>query len=251
MARRGSRAGADAPKGPSGHAPLNVPFRGLRSRLETRVRATPAPPTPPPQAPPPPPAAPLDDDTLFRRAMTGVDALAPSARARVAQPTPAASPRTPLSEDAEALAALSDIVNGEGAFDISDTREYVEGHVVGLDPRLVRRLRRGDFAWQAHLDLHGMTTAAARDAVERFITTAVRDGQRCVLVVHGRGHNSKDQVPVLKESMKSWLARGRIGRHVLAFTSARPTDGGTGALYVLLRRDRKRRPITVTEGAKR
>jgi DNA-nicking Smr family endonuclease len=200
---------------------------------------------------PPLAATPTDDDTLFRRAMAGVDALAPAARARVEQATPAASPRTPISEDAEALAALSDLVNGDAAFDITDTREYIEGHVVGLDPRVVRRLRRGDFAWQAHVDLHGMTAAAARDAVERFVLAGVRDGHRCVLVVHGRGHNSKDQVPVLKESMKSWLARGRIGRHVLAFTSARPTDGGTGALYVLLRRDRKRRPITVTEGAKR
>jgi DNA-nicking Smr family endonuclease len=250
MSRRGSRAGEDAPKEPRGHTPLNAPFRGLRSRLETRVRATPAPPPPPAPLPPSAPA-PIDDEALFRRAMTGVDALAPSARSRVAGPTPAASPRTPVSEDAETLAALSDLVSGEGAFDISDTREYVEGHVVGLDPRLVRRLRRGDFAWQTHLDLHGMTAAEARDAVERFVSTAVRAGHRCVLVVHGRGHNSKDQVPVLKESMKSWLARGRVGRHVLAFTSARPTDGGAGALYVLLRRDRKRRPITVTEGAKR
>ncbi len=247
MSRRGSRAGTDAPKRRSGDAPLNAPFRGLRGRIETRARATPA----AAPAPPPPPATPPDDDALFRRAMQGVDALAPSARARVAGPTPAASPRTPRSEDAEALAALSDLVNGDGAFDISDTREYVEGHVVGLDPRLVRRLRRGDFAWQAHLDLHGMTAAEAREAVERFVVGAVREGHRCVLVVHGRGHNSKDQVPVLKESMKSWLARGRIGRHVLAFTSARPADGGAGALYVLLRRDRRRRPITVTEGAKR
>ena len=79
----------------------------------------------------------------------------------------------------------------------------------------------------------------------------MRDGYRCVLVVHGRGLNSKDQIPVLKEHMKSWLARGRTGRHVLAFTSARQHDGGAGALYVLLRRDRKARPIRVTEGAKR
>ena len=72
-----------------------------------------------------------------------------------------------------------------------------------------------------------------------------------ILVVHGRGLNSKDQVPVLKDRMKSWLARGRMGRHVLAFTSARAVDGGAGALYVLLRRDRTKRPMRVTEGAKR
>jgi DNA-nicking Smr family endonuclease len=193
----------------------------------------------------------VDEATLFRRAMQGVDRLDPSARTRVEGPAPAAEPRPPVSEDAEALAALSDLVDGTSAFDITETREYVEGHVVGLDPRLVRRLRRGDFSWQAYLDLHGMTAANARDAVERFVVGSVRDGHRCVLLVHGRGLNSKDQVPVLKEHMKSWLARGRIGRSVLAFTSARPVDGGAGALYVLLRRDRKRRAMQVTEGAKR
>ena len=72
-----------------------------------------------------------------------------------------------------------------------------------------------------------------------------------MLIVHGRGLNSKDQVPVLKERLKIWLARGRAAHVVLAFATARPCDGGAGALYVLLRRDRGKRPIRVTEGAKR
>jgi DNA-nicking Smr family endonuclease len=247
MPRRGTRAGADASKGSGGTAPLNAPFRGLRGRLKSQE---PAPPPPAAPAPTPAPAAPPPDDaSLFRHAMQGVAKLDPASRDRV--PAPAVEPRSPVSEDAEALALLSDLVSGQADFDISDTREYVEGHVVGLDPRLVRRLRRGDFAWQAHLDLHGMTAAVARDAVEQFVVKGARDGLRCLLIVHGRGLNSKDQVPVLKENMKSWLARGRIGRHVLAFTSAKAADGGAGALYVLLRRDRKARPIRVTEGAKR
>ena len=83
-----------------------------------------------------------------------------------------------------------------------------------------------------------MSAAAARSEVERFITQSLAAGHREVLIVHGRGRNSKDNVPVLKERLKSWLARGRIGRDILAFTSARPADGGTGALYVLLRRRR-------------
>jgi DNA-nicking Smr family endonuclease len=144
---------------------------------------------------------------------------------------------------------LSDLVAGAARFDITDTREYIEGAVVGLDPRLLRRLRRGDFAWQAHLDLHGMTAQEARPEVDRFLAEAVRLGHRCVLVVHGRGRNSKDQTPVLKERLKTWLARGASARIVLAFATARPCDGGAGALYVLLRRDRRRRPIRVTEGA--
>jgi DNA-nicking Smr family endonuclease len=105
----------------------------------------------------------------------------------------------------------------------------------------VRQLRRGEFPRQAYLDLHGLTAAEARPAVERFVVEAVRAGRRCVLLVHGRGHNSKDNVPVLKTNLVGWLARGAVSRMVLAFTSARPSDGGAGALYVLLRRDRRRR----------
>ena len=156
-----------------------------------------------------------------------------------------------MSEEAEALAALSDLVAGVAHFDITDTREYVEGVVVGLDPRVARRLRRGDFAWQAHIDLHGLTAAEARETVDRFILESFRAGRRCVLLVHGRGLNSKDRTPVLKERLKGWLAHGRIAKVVLAFTTARPHDGGAGALYVLLRRDRSARPIRVIEGAKR
>jgi DNA-nicking Smr family endonuclease len=156
-----------------------------------------------------------------------------------------------VSEEAEALAALSDLVAGVAHFDITDTREYVEGVVLGLDPRVVRRLRRGDFAWQAHIDLHGLTAAQARERVDQFILESFRTGRRCVLVVHGRGLNSKDRTPVLKERLKSWLAHGRTAKVVLAFTTARAHDGGAGALYVLLRRDRSARPIRVIEGAKR
>jgi DNA-nicking Smr family endonuclease len=192
-----------------------------------------------------------DDGASFLSAMSDVRRLA--AERRVDAPSPALGlRRAPVSEEAEALAALSDFVAGAGEFDVSDSTEYVEGAVVGLDARILRRLRRGEFAYQAYVDLHGMSAAAARVAVERFITDAFAAGHRAVLIVHGRGRNSKDNVPVLKQHLKSWLARGRIGRVVLAFTSARAADGGTGALYVLLRRRRSaKEPIAVLEGAKR
>lgn len=149
------------------------------------------------------------------------------------------------------MAALSDLVAGTAAFDIADTTEFVEGAVIGLDPRLVRRLRAGEFAHQAHLDLHGLTAEEARPVVDRFLTEAFRRGYRCVLLIHGRGLNSKDHVPVLKKRVAAWLARGAAARIVLAFTTARQHDGGTGALYVLLRRQREaKQPIRVTEGAK-
>jgi DNA-nicking Smr family endonuclease len=234
MGRRGRDAGEQRRD-----AALNAPFAGLVKLL--RPRPAPAP------RPVPPPA----ETDVFASAMAGVVPLRHGPGGRVESPRPTGAGRRPVTEEAEALAALSDLVDGGAHFDITDTREYVEGAIVGLDPRVLRRLRRGDYAWQAYLDLHGMTSAEARIAVDRFLAAAVSAGHRCVLIVHGRGRNSKDRTPVLKERLKAWLARGRAARIVLAFTSARPCDGGAGALYVLLRRDRARRAIRVIEGAKR
>src|SRR5438093_8610624 len=219
---------------------LNTPFAGLGKQLRALPRPA-----------PPPPAPRVEEPDLFAHAMEGVVPLPRERAARIEGPAPAGAARPPVGEVAEALAALSDLARGAARFDISDTREYVEGAIVGLDPRLLRRLRRGDFSWQAYLDLHGLTADEARPAVDSFLADAVRAGHRCVLLVHGRGRNSKDQTPVLKERLKVWLARGASARIVLAFATARPCDGGAGALYVLLRRDRRRRPIQVTEGAKR
>jgi DNA-nicking Smr family endonuclease len=199
-----------------------------------------------------PPAPPEDATTLFLDAVAGVRPLDPGTRARVDSPAPASPARAVTDPDAEALAELCDLVTGSAPFDISDSDEYIEGAMVGLDPRLLRRLRNGEFASQAHLDLHGMTIEEARRAVERFLTQAYQSGKRCVLIVHGRGHNSKDQIPVLKRRLATWLARGQWARLILAFTSARACDGGAGALYVLLRRQRNvKRPIRVLAGAKR
>lgn len=190
------------------------------------------------------------DDDLFCREMSDVRPLPSDDRLREHRPPP--TPLRPIVDpDAEALAMLCDLVTGNGDFDIADTVEYVEGSVVGLDRRLLHRLRSGEFAYQSHLDLHGMTAQEARTAVDQFLTRAYQRGQRCVLIIHGRGLNSRDQVPVLKRRLANWLARGPWARLVLAFTSARLCDGGAGALYVLLRRYRQpKRPIRVTEGAK-
>jgi len=203
-------------------------------------------------APQPPPTPPANDTSLFLDAVAGVKPLDARERERVAHPAPAFPNREVTHPDAEALAELCDLVTGTTPFDITDSDEYVEGAMVGLDPRLLRRLRGGEFAYQAHLDLHGMTSDEARGEVEAFLTRAYQNGKRCVLIIHGRGRNSKDQIPVLKSKLTTWLARGQSARRILAFTSARACDGGAGAIYVLLRRHRHiKRPIRVTEGAKR
>lgn len=219
---------------------VHQPFRGLRRAVKPAV---------PPSASPP--APPSDPAALFWDAVTDVTRLEARARERVACPAPASPAREVVHPDAGALAELTDLVTGSAPFDITDTDEYIEGIAIGADPRLLRRLRGGEFAYQAHLDLHGMTSDEARQALEAFLSQAYQNGKRCVLIIHGRGRNSKDQIPILKSKLTTWLARGRWARLVLAFTSARPCDGGPGALYVLLRRQRNtKHPMRVTTGAK-
>jgi DNA-nicking Smr family endonuclease len=112
----------------------------------------------------------------------------------------------------------------------------MEGVAPGIDRQLAQRLHQGEFAIQAHLDLHGYTVDEARPAVDRFLTNAYTSGQRCVRLVHGRGRNSLNNQPVLKEQVRLWLSHGRLSRLVLAFATAPLSDGGAGAVYVLMRR---------------
>jgi DNA-nicking Smr family endonuclease len=205
------------------------------------------------ETPPATPASPsegYDEEDLFRREMADVRPLPEEKRSRVPRENRARNVRTVVNPEAEALALLSELVEGSGQFDITNSTEFLEGCAVGVDHRLLRRLRAGEFAYQSHLDLHGKTVKEAKEAVSAFLTAAYQRGQRCVLIIHGRGLNSEGHSPVLKRHLTDWLARGHWARIVLAFTSARPCDGGLGALYVLLRkRRRKKEFIRVTQGA--
>ncbi len=211
---------------------FHTPFEKLKS-----VKI-PEPPKPVPPPPPPPreEKRPVNDAEMFADEMSGVARLAEDPRGRLGAPPPAERAESRRArDDAEAYAQLADLVDGAGAFDIADTDEYIEGLAPGIDRRLVRKLKRGEYAVQAHVDLHGLTADEARVELERFLDGARAAGKRCVLVVHGRGLHSKDAIPVLKERLKVWLTRGRLARAVLAFTTARPADGGAGAVYVLRR----------------
>jgi DNA-nicking Smr family endonuclease len=206
------------------------PFAGLALPPTDEPVAAPTPAISDPVPAPPD----LDDDETALAAMTaGTAPLAGNAmvaRRATARPLPAEADDAAL-----VMRELDDLVHGVTPFDFSDTDEYIEAAVQGLDRRLVRRLRRGELAVEAHLDLHGCNRREARALVAEFVGCAHAQGKRCVLIVHGRGLGSKDNIPVLKQKLASWLTRGAIGRRVLAYTSARPYDGGTGAVYVLLR----------------
>ncbi len=103
----------------------------------------------------------------------------------------------------------------------------------GIQHRLLRKLRRGQISIGAELDLHGMTSREARQALLVFISECKRQNIRCVKIVHGKGKGSVSRRPVLKNRINNWLPQLD---DILAFCSARVEDGGVGAVYVLLKR---------------
>lgn len=179
------------------------------------------------------PLSPEDEENLFGSAMRDVDPL--HARGRDMQPPVAAKPRPPLQEEDP----LRDFMEGKIEFSLEFTEEFIEGHVLGLDPLTVGKLRAGQFSPEAHLDLHGLTAEAARDELLAFFKGAYYRGQRTVLLVPGRGLNSPNGVGVLRSRVQDWLTQDPLKRVVLAFCTARQQDGGAGALYVLLRKFKK------------
>jgi DNA-nicking Smr family endonuclease len=121
-------------------------------------------------------------------------------------------------------------------FDIRFSDQFIRGRAEGVSNETVQKLEAGEFAVRSHVDLHGMPLDDARVVVDEFLAERQRSGDRCVLIITGKGRNSPRQVGVLREGIPQWLARGPSSRRVLAFVTARPCDGGEGALYVLLRR---------------
>lgn len=112
------------------------------------------------------------------------------------------------------------------------------GAAVDVDARSVERLKRGRMAIDGRLDLHGLTQAEAHESLHRFIVSGVNQGRRCMLVITGRGDWGRAERGVLRRMVPRWLNDPAVRPHVLAYTEAQPRDGGSGALYLLLRRRR-------------
>jgi DNA-nicking Smr family endonuclease len=141
----------------------------------------------------------------------------------------------PADESRQVMEQLQGLVRGSIELDITFSDEYIEGAVQGFSRKLMKRLKRGELPVQGYIDLHGLTRQEAETEVTNFLLESFKNGLRCVLIVHGRGLNSPENLPVLKEGLPQWLNRGRVRKVVLAFATARPYDGGTGATYVFLR----------------
>lgn len=168
-----------------------------------------------------------DEKSAFREAMRDVKPLKTQDRVAQERARPAAVARH---SRAARLAVLDESLNGT-------LREAPDGETefcrAGIGEQTLRRLRAGRYSIAAEIDLHGMTRGEAREALKTFVAESAQHGLGCVRVVHGKGSRSGPDGPVLKHAVHEWLARFK---DVLAFASARPRHGGTGAVYVLLRR---------------
>jgi DNA-nicking Smr family endonuclease len=166
----------------------------------------------------------------FRAAVGAVTPLAIRQRVEHDRPPHPPVAHKRLEDDQQVLiAAVSD------EFEI-DTLLHTDADLSfrrpGIGPDILRKLRRGEWVIQDHLDLHGLRVDEARELLGQFLREALRRGLRCVRVVHGKGLGSKDRQPVLKGKTRVWLAQRD---EVIAFCQARPAEGGSGALVVLLR----------------
>ncbi len=166
---------------------------------------------------------PEQDSDLFRQALDGVIPLAPPDRITL---TP--KPRKIATRDQPVPAVVADILSDHGAGD-SAASEFLRP---GLNRMTLRKLRRGAWPPQDALDLHGLSSDAARKLLAEFVHDATQRGLRCVSVIHGKGWRSEGRDGILKIHTRHWLTQHP---RVLAFCEAPPEAGGGGAVWVLLK----------------
>jgi DNA-nicking Smr family endonuclease len=182
-------------------------------------------------------APPTDDALAFRAAVRDVKPLAHTPPVRgLAKPKARLRKLTSATENLGETMPLihAPLIEAggtapEGAIAGTDALSFQRA---GVRTQVVRRLRRGLIPIEDELDLHGLSQAAARDQLAEFLAHNRNAGMRCVRIIHGKGYRSGARGPVLKIAVDLWLRRHP---DVMAFTSARAIDGGTGAVYVLLR----------------
>lgn len=171
----------------------------------------------------------LDAD-LFRRSVSNVAPLAATDKLVAVPPRPLPIAHQHLADEQAALReSLSDEFSVETLLDTDEALSFARN---GIGPDIVRKLRRGHWVIQSQLDLHGLRTDEAREALAQFLRKAVKRGLRCVRVIHGKGLGSVNKEPVLKNKVRNWLSQKD---EVIAFCQARAADGGAGALVVLLK----------------
>jgi DNA-nicking Smr family endonuclease len=169
----------------------------------------------------------------FRKAVAGVHPLKRHTRIALRNPAPAPVPQQRKRDELAALAESLDApLSVDDALDGGEELVYLRD---GMGRQALRKLRRGHWVIQAGLDLHGMNRDEAAVAVAAFLNQCTARGLRCVRIVHGKGLGSRNREPVLKAKLRNWLPRRQ---EVLAYCQAPASDGGSGALFVLLKTKR-------------
>ncbi len=188
-------------------------------------------------APQPEPEQDGAEDSLFYEAMQGVAQIQGAGR-RIQPPPPPLPEEEDEGDDPEAK-LMRQAMQGPVEFELEMSDEYMHGYVRGLDSKIFQQLKAGRLSAEGHLDLHGQNADQALDALLFFMRESYLAGRRMVLVIPGRGKNSPRGLGILRQELQTWLTREPLRRITLAFCTAQPRDGGTGALYVLLRKMRK------------
>lgn len=180
-------------------------------------------------------AEPLSEEEAFLQAVSGATPLAPGGRA--------VAPSRPVKAKIPAAPSFPKLLEEHIEFDTEYSHEFLTGQIRGLDSKIFQKLKSGQSSIQAHLDLHGLNAEQARFALSDFVRRSYMEGKRSVLVITGRGLNSPDGQGVLRQELSSWLTQAPLKRIVLAFTTALPKHGGSGAVYLLLRRMRNKSKV--------
>lgn len=176
-----------------------------------------------------------EDAELLRASLSDVVPLSRSNRAQIPRPRPLPVPTQRLRDE---QAALDDSLNGLAPWDSGfETGEELAFLRKGLPSLTLGKLRRGHWVTQDEIDLHGLTSPEARALLREFLACCLRRGLRCVRVIHGKGLRSKNREPVLKHKVAYWLMQRE---EVLAYCQARRTEGGSGAVMVLLKGGRQK-----------
>ncbi len=188
-----------------------------------------------PVTPEPAAAHDADEEALLHEALKGVAPLRDTGKATLQRPAPAPIPAQTLREDEQVLQeSLSDQMPMEVGLETGEELVFLRN---GLSNQILKKLRRGFWATQDHLDLHGLRTEEAQALMVSFLNDALKHGFRCVRIVHGKGLRSRNAEPVLKRKVGNWLSQRD---EVLAFVQARAEDGGGGAVMVLLKAKSKK-----------
>ena len=167
---------------------------------------------------------------IFRTSIGEVKPITIAERQLSAAPRPLPIARQRIADEEAALQeSLSDEFSVETLMESDAELSYARS---GIGADVLKRLRRGEWVTQDQLDLHGLRTDEAREAVAAFLRQVTRKGLRCVRIIHGKGLGSVNKEPVLKNKVRNWLVQKE---EVMAFCQARTADGGSGALIVLLR----------------